>query len=150
MLDVESIAEALFAQVSNMAGVRFATRSRYGFDQVPEFPALVLRLDGGDVQFVAHGMPYRYGLRFDVVVMDRNDGTETSPESSLNAIFLELQDALAPDDGEQVQTLGGLVEHCVLNGSFDYYPPTPEVPFAQAWFPVEILATDSNAASGGT
>lgn len=138
MIDPEPICEALLDRVSEVAPVEFATRYKLGTEQLPQFPACIVGLEGANIRR-EHGRPATWTLSFDVGFIDRADGSSEAPETRLNEWLVNLQVAMEPDEGEKVLTLGGLVDHAWIVGSVDYVPPSLEFPWMQCWVQVEVL-----------
>lgn len=138
----ENIYEALFAKVSAVDGIKTANRRLEHWSKVPaaKQPALFQAQKGESVQ-KKQGYPPVYLLRVDLwlYVHSGNDAKAT-PATALNGLLDALEAALAPETGEEEQTLRGLVQHCFINGQIETDEGTLG-PQAVAIIPVEILAT---------
>ncbi len=139
MIDPEAIANALLERVQGVEPVEYATRYKLGIDQLPQYPACIVGLDSASVQ-PSHGLGAKWTFSFDVGFIAREDGSTEHPETVLHQWLVNLQDALLPDDGESVLTLGGLCEHAWISGAVDFMPPDPGNPWMACWVTVEVLA----------
>lgn len=144
MINRESIFVALFDLLQTVPGVITFSRKLAHWDDVPasQQPALYLsQIDGGTVQgnTQIHGQPRRWTIRAEVYVYVRTDGDQI-PGSVLNPILDAIEALLAPSNAiAPVQTLGGLVEHCYIDGKIETDEGTLGDQ-AVAVIPIEILA----------
>lgn len=113
----EPILVALFAKLAALPGLATSSRVLQHFSQVAasDQPALF-------VSPVAHsairtrGLPPKWTLDVDVYLY-LNRASSDVPDTVLNGILDALEVALAPAPAAEVQTLGGLCEHCWIEGS---------------------------------
>lgn len=140
----EPIYAALFALLQTAigkAGVVTVKRGFKHFDDVnaADQPAVFMsqRAEVGAPQ--PRGMPSKWTLQVEVYIYARNDDTSLIAATPINNILDAITSALAaPIDG--VQTLGGLVAHCWIEGAIQIDEGT----FGQqgvAIVPIHMLAT---------
>lgn len=145
----EAIYVALVAQLKAALGSTFTTISRkykIGVDIPAELqPALFVLEMGERREAPQRGIPGRLILSAMLVVHCIDDiptepmGEETSlVATKINEFLRKIDDALAPSPATGVQTLGGLVSHCWVEGEtlvdHGFYGPQ-----AFAGVPVQIL-----------
>jgi hypothetical protein len=138
MADFEPVAAALLERLKDVGDVTYASRYRIGLDTLPDQPAVIVVMAGATVT-PEHGRPSKWVGQFEVGYIARSDGGEETPESRLNAWLVELQAAMAPGEGEKVNTLGETCEHAWLSGSVEFVPPSRENPWMECWSTVEVL-----------
>jgi len=118
----ESIYSALFALVSGAAP--FVTTSRrvqlINTMQPSQLPALFQQQVGEDTQQVK-GIPPKYRLSVELAIYAFNPDQNGAASPQLNALIDAVEAALAPDPATGVQTLGGLVSHCFINGKTEIF-----------------------------
>lgn len=123
----ETIYAALFAKVTQAAN--FVTTSRmlvHWADVPPEgHPALFLR-QVSETYSRQRGLPPRVQLSVEVYMyvhtMQQQLAPNVTPSTLLNPLLDSVEATLAPDDGSnQVQTLGGLVSHCWIEGQIEIF-----------------------------
>jgi len=114
----EAIYSALFKQLQKMDGVETFSRILAHWDDVSATmqPALYMTVVSQLAEQVT-GFPTRYQLDAKVWIYTHRDTDGVVPSVQINQILDELEAALAPPPGPSFkQTLGGLVEHCWING----------------------------------
>lgn len=113
----EPILAALFAKLSGVPGVATASRVvRHFSDVAPiEQPALFLSPAFQDAQR-SRGLPTKWTIRVDVYLYI-NRLTSEIPDTVMNGILDAIEAALTPPQAAEVMTLGGLCEHCWIEGS---------------------------------
>ncbi len=136
----EAIYSALWSQVSGLAGIVTASRRLKHWDDVPpeQQPALFQTQKDQDPE-QKYGLPTKWKLYADLYLYV-NSGQDplAVPAIALNNLVDTIEAALAPSPMSGVQTLGGLVSHCWINGKIE----TDEGVLgaqAVAIIPVEIL-----------
>lgn len=137
----ETIYAALFAKLA--ASASFVTTSRrlkhWSDVATNQQPALYMA-QKSEAAATTRGQPTRWTLSVDVYIYVRTDGGQT-PGPLLNALLDAVTAAIAPDNAiENVQTLGGIVEHCWIEGSIETDEGTLGDQ-AVAIVPIYILAT---------
>jgi hypothetical protein len=136
----EAIYSALFALISTAAGFATASRKLRHWDDVPlaEQPALFQVQRSEEVR-IQTGQPAKLLMRLDLYIYNAATDPGASPAIGLNALLDAVTHALAPQPGQDNQTLGGLVNYCRISGTIQ----TDEGvlgPQAVAIVPVELLA----------
>lgn len=141
----EAIFVALFGLLSAVPGFKVRERRLRHWNDVPdaEQPYLCLAQAGqtavqGDP---AKGVPTKWTLEADIYLYARTTG-DLVPSSVLNPLVDAVEDALQPQypDVEKCQTLGGLVQHCWIEGNIETDEGTLGDQ-AVAIIPIKILVT---------
>jgi hypothetical protein len=114
-------------------------RLKHWSDVSPEDqPALYIE-HSGEVTNVVRGQPSRIVLEVNLWVYVFTEGAETGPV--LNPLLDAVELALAPSTtGDHVQTLGGVVHHCWIEGQTQIFEGNLGEE-AVAIVPVKILVT---------
>jgi hypothetical protein len=114
----EPIYLALFALLSAIPGLVTTSRRLLHWSDVfpPQQPAL-FQVQKKELQQPKKGFPAKVTLQCDIYlyVNTGNDLTVT-PASTLNPLMDAIEAALAPNPATGVQTLGGTVSHCWIEG----------------------------------
>ena len=113
----EPILAALFSKLALVPGLATSSRVLRHFSDVApvEQPALF-------VSPVSHsairtrGLPTKWTLDIDVYLYI-NRSTSEVPDTALNQILDGIESTLATTPAVEVQTLGGLCDHCWIEGS---------------------------------
>lgn len=120
MIDREAIFQALFDLVKDLPGFVTTSRRARLVKDVPaeEQPALFMEEGPGEtVQNPGQGVPPKHLLYVDIGFYARlAEDKNVAPGSILNPLIDAIEAALAPDEDEEDQTLGKLVEYCRVNG----------------------------------
>jgi hypothetical protein len=138
----ETIYAALFSLVSAVPGLTSASRRVRHWNEVPaaEQPALIMEQVGETAQYQSWTMPPRWVLHVDLALYVNVGGDQqASPQALLNPFIDAVAAALAPPPGQEMQTLGGLVNACRLAGKIEIVGGGDWGPQAVALIPVEIL-----------
>lgn len=141
----EAIFVALFDLLKAVPGITVAERRlRHWSDvQSAEQPYLCLAQGGQTAQQgdPAKGVPTKWTLEADIYLYALTTGGQT-PSTVLNPIVDAVESALQPQypDIEKYQTLGGLVQHCWIEGNIDTDEGTLGDQ-AVAVIPIKILVT---------
>lgn len=117
----EPIYKALFDRINEINGISTCSRILQHWDDVsPNMqPALFLAQDSQGVGQVT-GFPSKYVLGAKLWIYTHRDTNGEVPATQINNILDAVDAALAPDPQTlNKQTLGGLVEHCWIDGSID-------------------------------
>jgi hypothetical protein len=142
----EPIYAALFAKLSSalgVAGIVTVSRRLVHWNDVPssQQPAMYMIQKGETAQPQPRGMPTKWTLEVDVYIYANSADVNVSPGSIMNPLLDALTAALAPPNPvENVQTLGGLVSNCWIEGGIQ----TDEGVLggqSVAIVPIRILAT---------
>jgi hypothetical protein len=118
----EPIYQALFNLLKQTDGIVTATRGvpRMGIEQDrANLPALFMIQRKEEPQRTAKGLPPKWRLSVDVIVMAATGDSRTSiAMSKINPLLDQIDAALDPQPGGLFDnTLGGLVSHCYLTGT---------------------------------
>jgi len=115
MKDREAAYSALFSRLSGIPGVSTAERRlRHWSDVQPaEMPYLALAVAGQIAEPVKR-LPTKWNLGADLYLYVQSDSSPPGP--ILNALLDKIDAALAPDVGQDTQTLGGIVSHAWIEG----------------------------------
>lgn len=141
----EAIYAALFNQLASVPGIVVAERRLRHWDSVSsaEQPYLCVTQGGQTVAqgIPAKGVPAKWYLNADVYVYAQTAGEQVAG-SVINPILDAIEQALAPEfpDINKCQILGGLVEHCWIEGTIETDEGTLGDQ-AVAIIPVRMLAT---------
>lgn len=141
----EAIYAALFAQVKNVPGIVTAERRLRHWNDVTDIEQPYLCVAQGNQTATqgspAIGTPGKWQLEADIYVYAQTTGGLV-PGSVINPILDAIEQALAPEfpDVSKCQTLGGLVEHCWIEGTIETDEGTLGDQ-AVAIVPVRILVT---------
>ena len=113
----EAIYSALFAKFQGIPD--FVTCSRWlkHYDDVPpsEQPACFVA-QGSQIAKKIKGFPTEYTLEAKVWLYAHNTDQRIPPSIALNNILDKVDEMLKPSHVEDHQTLGGIVEHCWIDG----------------------------------
>jgi hypothetical protein len=121
MISREPIYAALFAKLQAIQGVVTCSRILKHWSEVgtAEQPALYLAQKSMTAE-VTFGKPTRWTLEAEVYIYVRTDRLTEPPATQMNNLIDAVEAALAPDQSTpNVQTLGGLVSHCWINGKIE-------------------------------
>ncbi len=117
----EPIYVALFTKLQAI-GAGFATYSRHLRHwtdvQATEQPSLFQVQVGELAQPQPLGLPTKWTLSVDLYVYVKGDG-KTAMGATINPLLDAITTAIAPDNPSGKQTLGGLVEHCWIEGALE-------------------------------
>jgi hypothetical protein len=114
----ELIYQALFDKLSGIEGIVTASRRLQHWTDVPETsqPAL-FQSQKNTLYTPKKGFPAKIALHCEIYLYT-NSGNDLSiaPSTQMNALADLIDAALAPDPATGVQTLGGTVSHCWIEG----------------------------------
>ena len=114
----EAIYAALFAKLSAISGLKKSSRRLLHWSDVSpaDQPALFMARGSEQIQQVT-GQPSRVTLEAKVYVYAHVTDPNAAPSTAINGLLDQITAAVAPGQGPQnKQTLGGLVEHCWIDG----------------------------------
>ena len=115
----ESVYAALFDRLASLRELATASRRLKHWSDVPAAaqPALYL-VQRNERPRQTRGQPAAWTLQA-LLYLYVNAGSDPDavPASSLNRLLDAIETALAPDAATGVQSLGGLVSHCWIDGS---------------------------------
>lgn len=147
-MDSEAIYQALFEILkSKMDGVVTVSRRLRHFNNVTadERPALFIT-QGNQQEIPVHGLEAKIELQAEVYLYIHESDTVTPPSTQLNTYIDKLRQAIKPEFPEicEYQTLGGMVEHCWIDGTIEVYEAVENMLDDQgiAIIPIRILTTN--------
>lgn len=116
----EPIYAALFARLASSAGfVTTGRRLKHWNDVHASSQPALFMAQKTETPSQVRGIPARWELKVDVYLYVNTSGDQ-APGTLLNAVLDSVAEALAPNNPiENVQTLGGLVEHCWIEGTIE-------------------------------
>lgn len=146
-MDSESIYQALFNRLSGIDG--FVTTSRrlrhFNNVQTEERPALFVT-QGNQTEVPVKGLDAKVELEAEVYIYIHETDKAIPPSVQLNQMIDKVRKAIAPDFPEmcEYQTLGGLVEHCWIEGTIEVFEAVENMLDDQgiAIVPIRILTTN--------
>ena len=146
-MDSESIYQALFNRLSGIDG--FVTTSRrlrhFNNVQTEERPALFVT-QGNQTEVPVKGLDAKVELEAEVYIYIHETDKAIPPSVQLHQMIDRVRKAIAPDFPEmcEYQTLGGLVEHCWIEGTIEVFEAVENMLDDQgiAIVPIRILTTN--------
>lgn len=146
-MDSESIYQALFNRLSSIDG--FVTTSRrlrhFNNVQTEERPALFVT-QGNQTEVPVKGLDAKVELEAEVYIYIHETDKAIPPSVQLNQMIDKVRKTIAPDFPEmcEYQTLGGLVEHCWIEGTIEVFEAVENMLDDQgiAIVPIRILTTN--------
>lgn len=136
----ETIGAALFSQVATAAGFATSGRRVVMWTKISEFPALFLNAVGNHYPAPENRhLPPKRTLAYEIwIYSSAGKDPNAVPESALNDLVDAVEAALAPSVVTNVQTLGGIVSHCWIEGQVELFSGVLDG-IAKAIVPVKIL-----------
>ncbi|QBK69676.1 hypothetical protein [Acinetobacter johnsonii] len=145
-MNSEVIYQALFDRLSGIDGfVTTSRRLRLWNDVAPtERPALFVT-QGNQSEAPTKGLDAKVELEAEVYVYIHESDPSIPPSVQLNQMIDHVRAKLAPDHPDicEYQTLGGLVEHCWIEGTIEVFEAVENMLDDQgiAIIPIRILTT---------
>lgn len=145
-MDSESIYQALFNRLSGINGFVTTSRRLRHFNNVQpeERPALFVT-QGNQTEVPVKGLDAKVELEAEVYIYIHETDKAIPPSVQLNQMIDKVRKAIAPDFPEmcEYQTLGGLVEHCWIEGTIEVFEAVENMLDDQgiAIVPIRILTT---------
>ena len=145
-MNSEVIYQALFDRLSGIDGfVTMSRRLRLWNDVAPtERPALFVT-QGNQTEAPVKGLDAKVELEAEVYVYIHELDPSIPPSVQLNQMIDHVRAKLAPDHPDmcEYQTLGGLVEHCWIEGTIEVFEAVENMLDDQgiAIIPIRILTT---------
>jgi len=145
----DQIYSALFALLQGASNFNTAVRVWVPSNKLdpPQLPALFMVENNEHAMQTAPGRPTKWPLDVDVVIYARNEGESQAPgaenyipETGLNNLLDAVESALAPAAATNVQSLGGLVQHCWIEGKIEK-DAALQGATSMAVVPVRVLTT---------
>ena len=146
VVNSEVIYQALFNRLSGIDGfVTTSRRLRLWNDVAPtERPALFVT-QGNQSEAPTKGLDAIVELSAEAYIYVHEEDPTKPPSSQLNTMIDRFRAKLAPDHPDicEYQTLGGLVEHCWIEGTIEVYEAAENMHYDQgsAIIPIRILTT---------
>lgn len=145
-MDSESIYQALFNRLSGIDGFVITSRRLRHFNNVQpeERPALFIT-QGNQTEVPMKGLDAKVELEAEVYIYIHESDKAIPPSVQLNQMIDKVRTAIAPDYPEmcEYQTLGGLVEHCWIEGTIEVFEAVENMLDDQgiAIVPIRMLTT---------
>ena len=133
----EDIMTALFNLVEGVGDFKDTGRRVKMWSQVTAFPAMYLR--NVSDQYQRQQILSKVTMRAEVWLYTHTTDADSAPGIELNNIMDALEAAFVPDNPQtNTLTLGGLVQHCWIEGEVMYDPGDLDG-YGKAVVPVHIL-----------
>lgn len=122
----ETVYAALFGLLVQIPGIVSASRRLEHWSTVSVQPALFMVQSNQEPQQTGRGLPPKWLLRAEVYLYV-NTGADPNviPATKLNDLMDAIEKSLGPGPGsdlmQNVQTLGGMVSHCWLDGEVEVF-----------------------------
>ena len=145
-MNSEAIYQALFNRLSGIEGIKATSRRLKHFNHVApdDRPALFVT-QGNQTEAPVKGLDAKVELEAEVYVYIHESDPSIPPSVQLNTMIDRFRAKLAPDHPDicEYQTLGGLVEHCWIEGTIEVYEAAENMHYDQgiAIIPIRILTT---------
>ena len=145
-MDSELIYQALFSRLSSIDDVVTISRRLKHFNHVPaeQRPAIFVT-QGNQVEAPIKGLDAKIELEAEVYIYIHEGDATIPPSVQLNRMIDRVRQAIAPEFPEisEYQTLGGLVEHCWIEGTIEVFEAVENMLDDQgiAIVPIRILTT---------
>lgn len=146
-MDSEQIYQALFEHLSGIDDFVVKSRRLRHFNLVPneQCPALFIT-QGNQVESAIKGFNPKVELQAEVYIYIYETDANLAPSTQLNRMLDQVRDALKPEypDMCEYQTLGGLVEHCWIDGTIEIFEGAEGMIDGRgiAIIPIRMLITD--------
>lgn len=144
-MNSEAIYQALFNLLSGVDGVVTTSRRLKHFNAVPEEQRPALFITQGNQQEVpVKGLDPKVQFEAEVYIYIHESDQSIPPSVQLNGMIDKVRTAIAPNfpDICEYQTLGGLVEHCWIEGTVEVFEAVENMIDGQgiAIIPIRILS----------
>lgn len=144
-MNSEAIYQALFNLLSGIDGVVTISRRLKHFNAVPEEQRPALFITQGNQQEVpVKGLDPKVQFEAEVYIYIHESDQSIPPSVQLNGMIDKVRTAIAPNfpDICEYQTLGGLVEHCWIEGTVEVFEAVENMIDGQgiAIIPIRILS----------
>ena len=145
-MDSESIYQALFNRLSGINGFVTTSRRLRHFNNVqPEDRPALFVTQGNQTEVPVKGLDAKVELEAEVYIYIHETDKAIPPSVQLNQMIDKVRKAIASEFPEmcEYQTLGGLVEHCWIEGTIEVFEAVENMLDDQgiAIVPIRILAT---------
>lgn len=139
-LTLSEPATATATGVTIKSGFRTVGRRLKHWSKVNEQPALFVRYVGDEYPKRPTGLLPKVELDYQLWLYARSGNVpDAEPTDALTPLIDAIEFSLAPSPAFGAQTLGGLVQHCWIEGRIEVYPGDQDDQ-AMALIPVRILA----------
>ena len=145
-MNSESIYQALFNRLSGIDGFKTTSRRLRHFNNVqPEDRPALFVTQGNQTEVPVKGLDAKVELEAEVYIYIHETDQAIPPSVQLNQMIDKVRKAIAPEFPEmcEYQTLGGLVEHCWIEGTIEVFEAVENMLDDQgiAIVPIRILTT---------
>ncbi|OTG94992.1 hypothetical protein [Acinetobacter sp. ANC 3832] len=146
-MDSESIYQALFFRFSNIKGIVSVSRRLKHFNLVgdDQRPALFVT-QGNQAENPVKGLNAKIIMSADLYLYIHESDPIKAISTQINSFVDSIREAIKPEFPEicEYQTLGGLVEHCWIDGTIEIYEGVDGMLDGQgiAIIPIQILTTN--------
>jgi hypothetical protein len=142
----ELIYLALFNRLSSIEGFVTTSRRLRHFNNVqPEQRPALFVTQGNQLEVPVKGLDAKVELEAEIYIYIHESEVTVPPSVQLNQMLDKVRKAIAPDFPEmcEYQTLGGLVEHCWIEGTIEVFEAVENMLDDQgiAIVPIRILTT---------
>lgn len=145
-MNSEAIYQALFNRLSGIEVIKTTSRRLKHFNNVApdDRPALFVT-QGNQTEVPVKGLDAKVELEAEAYVYIHESDPTIPPSVQLNQMIDQVRAKLAPDNPDicEYQTLGGLVEHCWIEGTIEVFEAVENMLDDQgiAIIPIRILTT---------
>lgn len=145
-MNSETIYQALFNRLSGIDGFVTTSRRLKHFNNVaPDARPALFITQGNQTEVPVKGLDAKVELEAEVYIYIHEDDPTIPPSVQLNQMIDRVRAKLAPDHPDmcEYQTLGGLVEHCWIEGTIEVFEAVEGMLDDQgiAIIPIRILTT---------
>lgn len=145
-MNSETIYQALFNRLSGIDGFVTTSRRLKHFNNVaPDARPALFITQGNQTEVPVKGLDAKVELEAEVYIYIHENDPAIPPSIQLNQLIDQVRTKLAPDypDMCEYQTLGGLVEHCWVEGTIEVFEAVEGMLDDQgiAIIPIRILTT---------
>lgn len=145
-MNSETIYQALFNRLSGIDGfVTTSRRLKHWNNVAPDARPALFITQGNQTEAPVKGLDAKVELEAEVYVYIHESDPTIPPSVQLNQMIDQVRTKLAPDHPDmcEYQTLGGLVEHCWIEGTIEVFEAVEGMLDDQgiAIIPIRILTT---------
>lgn len=145
-MNSETIYQALFNRLSGIDGFVTTSRRLKHFNNVaPDARPALFVTQGNQTEVPVKGLDAKVELEAEVYIYIHENDPAIPPSVQLNQMIDRVRTKLAPDHPDmcEYQTLGGLVEHCWIEGTIEVFEAVEGMLDDQgiAIIPIRILTT---------
>ncbi|EZQ11640.1 hypothetical protein [Acinetobacter sp. Ver3] len=145
-MNSETIYQALFNRLSGIDGFVTTSRRLKHFNNVaPDARPALFITQGNQTEVPVKGLDAKVELEAEVYIYIHENDPAIPPSVQLNQMIDRVRTKLAPDHPDmcEYQTLGGLVEHCWIEGTIEVFEAVEGMLDDQgiAIIPIRILTT---------